>query len=352
MAGEFNRAAQLWKNWEDKQQMLKDVFGGDAVAADLGRQKYDFLTQGMHLINRPSADEKMVLELITKATVKLEKELYPNPLLRLLHQVKEIVFDKPMQVARQQKMLAANVIALDNTLNRYGFGAANNDLARKLDYQQQSIGIDLAGTGDTSRNLQISLTLEKDPSGRFQLDSFSAVLKDASGLAPERSYRFPAAMRVTAKDAVNLLEGRAVFKQGEGRESGNWLQLDFDREDQRGGPVLKSINPHQGFDLKKELATLAGELSRGELAGNDVLKALEAGKQVAIKPVLGEVVFLEADPAKTQVLIKDMGGAPISLDQLKENKAQQKQELENSLMPVRTLTFEKQKETEQSLGIN
>lgn len=39
MPGEFNRAAQLWKNWEQKQQMLKDVFSGDSVSADLDRQK-------------------------------------------------------------------------------------------------------------------------------------------------------------------------------------------------------------------------------------------------------------------------------------------------------------------------
>ncbi len=108
--------------------------------------------------------------------------------------------------------------------------------------------------------------------GRYELEGYTGALKDPSGNIQERSFRFAASLALTAKEAVNLLEGRAVLKQDGTREAGNWLQLDFKSIDRNGEHVLKSYSADQGFDLKKELAVLAGELGRGELAANEVLK--------------------------------------------------------------------------------
>ncbi len=353
MAGEFNRASQLWKNWEQKQQMLKDVFSGDSVSADLDRQKYDFLSRGMHQISRPSDDEKMVLELIGKATGKLEKQLYPHPVMRLLHHLKQWIYDKPLWLARQEKLQAANLVQLDAALNKHGFGGAGIQLAEKLDYQLQSIGIDLTAPGAATHNMTVQLHLEKDASGHYQLDGFTASLKDGSGLSSVRSYQFPAAMDVSAKEAFNLLEGRAVFKQPAGQDSGHWLQLDFSGVEAR-DPLMKTFRQQEGPDLKKELAVLAGELNRGELAANDIIKALERGGQVAARPILGEPVFLEADPAGRKVLLRDSSQQPITLAELKESKAQQKQEVDQSRKPSQQVDLNRQKlkKQEHSLSIS
>ncbi len=163
MSGQINRAAQLWQNWEQKQQMLKEVFGGDAVAADLSRQKHDFLTQGMHQITRPSADEKMVLELIGKATGKLEKQLYPNPLIRLLHKVKELVYDQPLRAAKMERQKLGDVFRLETALEKLGIAGSKLDLASALDYQRQSIELNIAAPYGTARILSSACTWKRMP---------------------------------------------------------------------------------------------------------------------------------------------------------------------------------------------
>jgi len=342
----INRAAELWRNWEDKQQMLQGVFNGDAVAADLSRQQYDFLTQGMHRINAPSSDEKMVLELIKRATGKLERKLYPIALIRILHKVKELLYDKPFLSAKMDRVKTNDVFRLKSTLNKMGIAADKLNLPAVLDYQRVAINLKVSSPYGTSGNLELSLHLEKDSSDRYQLDSYTATLKSSSLELQDRSYSFPVSLNVAAKDALNLLEGRAVFKQDEGKQSGNWLQLDFKSVDQKGQPVLKSYGSDQGFERKKELAVLAGELNRGELSANGIQKGLEAGKQVMIKPVLGDALFIEANPVERGILLKNEKQQPITLTQLKQEQAQQQLEREASVSPARQFTFEKQKPKE------
>jgi hypothetical protein len=62
---------------------------------------------------------------------------------------------------------------------------------------------------------------------------------------------------VTAKEAFNLMEGRAVYKQlynkdGEGYHA--WLQLDDKNLAQNGNKEIKRFNENYGFDLKEVLA--------------------------------------------------------------------------------------------------
>lgn len=296
----------------------------------------------MHQISRPSADEKMVLELIGKATGKLERQLYPYPVIRLLHQLKQLIYDKPLWLIRQEKLQAANLINLDAALNKHGFGGAKIQLAEKLDYQRQSIGIDLVAPGGSTHTMEVKLHLEKDVSGRYHLGGFTASLNGSSGFSNGRSYRFPAAMEVSAKEALNLLEGRAVFKQPAGHDSGHWLQLDFPGAGAR-NPLMKTFRQQDGLDLKQELVVLAGELNRGKLAANDITKAMEKGSQVAVRPILDELVFLEADPAGRSVLLRDGSQQPISLAGLKEIRMHQKQELEASLKPVQQAELNRHK---------
>jgi hypothetical protein len=353
MEAGFNRAAQLWKNWEQKQQMLREVFGTHPVATNLDRQQYDYLRQGMQRISAPSADEKMVLELIVAAQDKLERRLYPNPVIRFFHQVKDALITGPIQAARQERLASQNILELEGKLGQLGFSGEKLDLREKLDYQRGAVQLSLSSDTGAGKELLADLKLEMDAKGNYQLKEMSVSLRDPADSLGDRAHTFPSSLALTAKDAFHLLQGRAVFKWDGYTENDRWLQLDF-KGAGSGQGTLRSFGAESRFDLKKELVVLAGELNKGDLAANEVLKALEAGKQVMAKPPLGEAVFLEADPANRQVLLRDAKQRPITLDELKESKAQQKQELENALAPKRELNLEKQtvKETAQALQMS
>jgi hypothetical protein len=61
---------------------------------------------------------------------------------------------------------------------------------------------------------------------------------------------------ITAKEAYNLLDGRAVYKElvnAEGQPYKAWLQLDMAAKDQAGNYKVKQFHDNYGFDLDKTL---------------------------------------------------------------------------------------------------
>jgi len=61
---------------------------------------------------------------------------------------------------------------------------------------------------------------------------------------------------VTAKEAYNLLDGRAVYKElvnAEGQTYKAWLQLDTNTRDPSGNNKVKQYHENYGFDLEKTL---------------------------------------------------------------------------------------------------
>jgi hypothetical protein len=62
---------------------------------------------------------------------------------------------------------------------------------------------------------------------------------------------------ITAKEAYNLLNGRAVSKDltnAEGQPYNAWVQIDFAQRDDRGNHKFKMFSNGYGYDLEKELS--------------------------------------------------------------------------------------------------
>lgn len=61
---------------------------------------------------------------------------------------------------------------------------------------------------------------------------------------------------ITAKEAYNLLDGRAVYKElvnAEGQPYRAWLQLDTSNKDQTGNYKIRQFHENYGFELEKTL---------------------------------------------------------------------------------------------------
>jgi hypothetical protein len=351
MEGQVNRATQLYQNWEQKELMLMDVFGRGGVTDDLSRQKYDFLRLGMLRIPRPTADEKLVLGLIAKSAAKLERQLYPNFVVRMVIRLKRIVYDRPMQAARLKQLKSGNLLSLSRDLGRMGVDVERLDLEQRLDSESPRLDIPMVSPYGTAHNFEVTLHLEKQQSGAYALKNYTAELKDPLGVEKNRSYTFSAASGINTREAVNLLQGRSVLKyhkSGEKQMGSKWLQLDLKQLDLEGKPVLREIGADYEFNIKKQIAGIASELEKWDLTSSRVLEGLEKGNQIALKRDGGETAYLEVNAIDRQVMIRDGEQRPIKLESLAADRKALVKERPRSLK----LSKARNKQQDQSLAIS
>jgi hypothetical protein len=103
----------------------------------------------------------------------------------------------------------------------------------------------------------------------YFFNKFDSTLKKGKDNEENQTFYINKGNGVTAKEAFNLMEGRAVYKQlynkeGEGYHA--WLQLDNNNQTQNGNKEIKRFNENYGFDLDavlkgkgiKELTTQEG----------------------------------------------------------------------------------------------
>lgn len=351
MEGQRNRAIGLWESWHQKQGMLESVFGS-GIAAELDREKFEFLSAGIARITPgASADEKLVLAMLRKTTARLEKQLYPNPVLRVLRRIKSLVYDRPVQAARLKQLKADNISSLSRDLGSVGIDADKLGLDRRLDFESPVVNMGIASPYGTDHNFKVNLHLLKDQEGAYELKGYTAELKDMVNPENSRSYTFEAALGINTREAANLLQGRAVLKHyqiGANRMASKWVQLDFKQLTTEGKPLLKEMGADYEFNIRQQITGVASALEKWDLTSSRVLDGLEKGNQIALKQVTGETVYLEANAIGKELLIRDGQQKPVQLESLTKSR---KAQLERKLKEIK-LSKTRSKKQEQSLGVS
>jgi hypothetical protein len=358
MNGQINRANQLWQNWQAQQKMLEGMFmGGNMPDKSFRQEKYHFLQQGISRIAaHPSPDEKIVLGLLKGITAKLEKELYPNRFLRFAVRLKNKLYDQPRYLRQQAALRAENLDTLAVYLDSKGLGSFSGRLENYLDYERDKVNIELSTQLSGSKRLEVTLHLEKDGSGHYQLPAFTAAIVETDAPGQKREYTFEADGWTDIKTATNLLEGRAVFSIRQQQQEQNydytWVQLDFNPQD-NGKGTWQEYRYDYGFDPYSYAAELARTTGIPAIADDKVLCHLEKGNAVSVKcPASGETFFLQANPGDKNILIRDVNEKIIAADTLvQRQQALKKQDLANSQKLSRKRTPHNKQEKEASLSI-
>lgn len=324
MTQQVNRAQQLWQNWEEKQKGLENLSGLDNASGRAIQQlKYDFLSQGLYRLSmRPSENEQLYLHVIRSVTAKLEKQLYPGLIVRALHRLKTLVYDKPAYLRKFEKQQVQNREQLTAQLRSSGFASFTGKLDNYLDDERPIIHIPMTTQLSGQSRMDIDLKLERDRTGHYRYTGYEVGLYRDGVI--QHSYTFPAESRITATEAANLLEGRPVSKSyqaADGSISQKWVQLDF-----RGNePKLLEFHAGYGYDLRKELMAAASGLGVDGLGRDKVLKELEAGNLIGVEVPGKGRYYLHANPANRTLSMLDAGKKPVELSELiaavKEAKA-------------------------------
>ena len=117
---------------------------------------------------------------------------------------------------------------------------------------------------------------------------------------------------VTLKEAYNLMNGRAVFKQEWSNKENQlypaWLKLDFTNPDDKGNFKLKPYNENYGYNLERALGKHQEIKVVGEAAAQQLAQSLQRGNRVPVtisKDGASAQIYIEASPTTHSLNVYD-----------------------------------------------
>ncbi|MGN6196884.1 MAG: hypothetical protein ACTHOB_18230 [Ginsengibacter sp.] len=203
-----------------------------------------------------------------------------------------------------------NLEYLKNDLKYLGFG---KNLQRELEANINSGKADFTLSHKTMYNNQpLESTLHFRKGEQNEMYFFNKY--DAKLLKPEersQTFYLDRGNGITNKEAFNLLNGRAVYKDlttREGEKYKAWVQLDFSQKEENGNFKMNRYHENYGYDLNKALAQLPIKNLSDPKALEDLTKSLEKGNLQAVKmDVKGmeETYFIKANPQYKDIGVFD-----------------------------------------------
>lgn len=169
------------------------------------------------------------------------------------------------------------------------------------------LGMDIEG-----KKMDVDLFFKKSAiSDRYFFNKFEAKLQNANPELEPKSHTFYQNLGITAKEAFNLLEGRAVFKSlldSEKEPYKTWLQLDLGKKDEHKNFVAQQYHEKYGFNLEETLKKFPIKELNDQTKTEWMMKALQKGNTYPIvmdKAGREEVMFIEANPRFKSINVYD-----------------------------------------------
>ena len=152
---------------------------------------------------------------------------------------------------------------------------------------------------------------KSDNSDLYFFNSYYASLKRNNGEVKDQAFYLHKGKGVTAKEAYNLLEGRAVYKEltnKEGQAYNAWIQLGFGKKDHNNNHEVKQYHENYSYDLKGTLSKYAITELQSPDKTDALLQSLRKGNIQAVtieKEGMVSKMFLEANPQFKSVNLYD-----------------------------------------------
>jgi hypothetical protein len=173
----------------------------------------------------------------------------------------------------------------------------------------------------SGQNLETNLFFRKsDQSDLYFFNRYDAILRNDVGTF-EQNFYLNKGHGVTLKEAFNLLQGRAVYKEMENKEGQkfkDWIELDFKQKD-NGNYKVKQYHDNYGYNLESTLKNFPIRELQNEQQKERLLSSLQRGnRQSVTMNVEGreQMFFLQANPQFKTITVFDKGATrPLTSEQ-------------------------------------
>ena len=251
-----------------------------------------------------------------------------------------------------------NLDYLKDNIKYLGFGEKQHDaLEANLKEGKESFQLNYSAEVNKKPFEAVLNFRRSDSSDMYFLNGYQATLERSNGEKMEQTFYLSKGKGVTAKEAYNLLEGRAVHKEltnkaGESYKA--WIQLDFENKDKHNNHEVKQYHENYGYDLK----AATGKFAISELTDHEkektLMQSLQKGniQSVSIeKDGNASKMFIEANPQYKTVTLYDAQMKRVQKEELsKYHSVQQPQGKELKPEQKEDLKQDKKKEVKQKVG--
>ncbi len=201
---------------------------------------------------------------------------------------------------------------LKDNLKYMGFGEKQNDaLEKHLKDGKESFQLTFKADVNKKPFESVLQFRKSDNSDMYFFNSYHATLERTNGEKMEQTFYLNKGKGVTAKEAYNLLEGRAVHKEltnKAGEPYKAWIQLDFENKDKNNNNEVKQFHENYDYDLKKAVSKFAvAELNDTEKE-KALMQSLQKGNIQSVTIEKDDSVhkmFIEANPQYKTVTLYD-----------------------------------------------
>jgi hypothetical protein len=178
---------------------------------------------------------------------------------------------------------------------------------------------------------------KSDQSDMYFFNSYKITLeKEPSKEALTQTFYINKDNNITAKEAYNLMEGRAVnkdLKNKEGEIYNAWLKMDFKEADDKGNFKLNHYHQNYGYDLESSLAKHPIKELENEKYKDDLLNSLKKGNIQSVTFIIDGIdkkQYVEANPHFKTVNVYDGGMQRINNRESKDQKKTESEKESNS----------------------
>lgn len=317
----INRVEIELNQWRSREERFSKLFSFNLLSnRALLKEKLNYYDRiAARYKGTQDLDERFALRVLRQERSRIEKQLYPNLLLRLLRRLLIAPLKEQIIIRQDNRKTEQNSQALHQQVQRTGF----SDLSVKIDEQirrgQQQFFIPVSYYLNDKERIDHQLSFAKDQSGQYHFEGYKTVLYNEAKPDEKRQQYF--SMRheynINTTEAYNLLSGRCI------QNGGTWLQLDLNDKDQHGNFRIKQFHSDYGYDLDKVLQQLPLKDLMKPTEIEKLKDALKNGQKVSVSFVKDgneQRFYIEANPQFKSVNIYDEHSRKITLHTALGNK--------------------------------
>ena len=205
-----------------------------------------------------------------------------------------------------------NLKFLTDRIKFAGFGEElNTGLQRAMQEGKLEFQLQFA-TEFNKKPFEATLNFRKsDGSDMYFFNSYNASLIRSDGEKVEQKFYLNNGKGITAKEAFNLLDGRAVHKDlvtKEGQPYKAWLQLNPEVRDKNNNAEVKQIHEKYGYNLEAAIGKLAVTEQNDPKKMEELMASLQKGNVQSVtieKDGSAHKMYMEADPRYKTVKLYD-----------------------------------------------
>ncbi len=316
-----NRVEAALQQWRNKEDRFSRIFTFSLSSnRALLKEKLEFYERvAAKYSGTQDQDERLALRMLRQERNSIEKQLYPNPLIRLLRRILVVPLLNQLVLRQDNRRMEQNSQSLHDQVQRTGF----NNLSEKIDQQiklgQQQFSLPVSYYINDKERSDHQLSFTKDQNGAYRFDGYQTSLYNESKPDEKKQqfFRLGEGYDINVTGAYNLLSGRCI------QHEGTWIQLDFNDKDAQGNYKVKQFHKDYGYDLEKILKELPLKelLNKGD--ADKLGEALKDGNRISVsfmKDGNEQRFYIEANPQFRSINIYDEHSRKVTINTALGNK--------------------------------